>query len=111
TLECPQGTYPDKEAMRCSFCNRHCAVCQSLTVCDLCEQASIHRSYILDKGDGSCREVRRSFFAEYYWWCLSGATAGALLLCLMLASICQCLCNRCSPRRNRHFNNSDSDWD
>ncbi|CAJ1446852.1 unnamed protein product, partial [Effrenium voratum] len=56
TLECPQGTYPDKEAMRCSFCNRHCAVCQSLTVCDLCEQASIHRSYILDKGDGSCRE-------------------------------------------------------
>eukprot|EP00913_Durusdinium_trenchii_P026321 g24698.t2 len=38
TLECPQGTYPNHAQGRCSYCNRNCAVCQTLAICELCLQ-------------------------------------------------------------------------
>lgn len=109
TLECPQGTYPNHAQGRCSYFNRNCAVCQTLAICELCLQDTIQHSFIINKGDGSCKMVEKNFFVQYYWWCVSGSICGALLLCMMIISLCQCLCDYCcSRRRVRHF---DSDLD
>ncbi|CAE7199885.1 dnaJ [Symbiodinium natans] len=104
--------YPNKEASRCSFCNRNCAVCGSFSVCDLCFQDTVDNTYVIDETDGSCTEVKSSFFKQYYWWCLSGSIFGGLVACGCLVSICDWLCTKCcfGSRRFQHFN-SDSDID
>eukprot|EP00434_Breviolum_minutum_P030437 symbB.v1.2.026916.t1/scaffold2727.1/size72105/3 len=110
TLECPQGTYPNREQSRCSYCNRHCAVCETLAICNLCDQDTIQHNFIIDKEDGTCKEVNNNFFKQYFWWCISGAVFGGLLLCFAVMSLCSYLCDTCCnrKRRVRHF---DSDLD
>jgi len=110
-MHCPAHFYPNLVVHRCSECNTNCAVCSSLLQCELCKEDTLHRSYLI-QADGSCLEVQRSILDKYNWWFLSAAMFGALLACIGVLFLCQCLFTLCCCRKRRVYDiDSDSDFD
>jgi len=94
TVACPSGFYPNYASQRCSKCNTHCAVCESLSRCELCSTDTVRHRYILQPG-GSCAQLLVAVEDKYRWWCVGLVIFVGLLLCLGLAMLCECMCRWC----------------
>lgn len=105
-IHCSQHTYANSAASRCSYCNKNCAVCSSLTHCELCLKDTLHQTYRI-RQDGSCEDVHAAFLKKYFWWCASLGLFAVLLVCMGTCCVCQCLCSCCCPSRSDYLSDDD----
>lgn len=100
TLSCPSRFYANTAAHRCSECNDNCAICTSLSHCELCLDDTVRHRHVLQP-DGSCSKQLVAVEDTYRWWCVGFAMCIGLLVCAGMVVLCECLCAWCGGYHKR----------